>query len=136
MAHVGDGAGCLASDSLGVGAAHAVHQSWLTFERDNHVTGDAVPLPVAGQPQHSAAEAPVAWSAGHDGAVQAVLAHLVAQRGIAAGDLVRRELLVHRIPVVRRTPHRIERPVLIEPITELFPGQRHVSSIMPRLSLL
>ena len=91
---------------------------------------------MAGEPQHPAAETPVAWSAGYDGAVQAVLAHLVAQRGIAAGDLVRRELLVHRIAVVRRPAHRIERPVLVEPIAELFPGQRHISAIIPRLSLL
>src|SRR5438309_11634869 len=64
VAHIGDSTGCLASNGFGVGAAHAIHQGWLTLERDHHVAGDAVPLPVAGQPQHPATDAPVVWSAG------------------------------------------------------------------------
>jgi hypothetical protein len=78
-----------APDGLDVRPAHGVDQRRVALERDDHVRGERVPLPVAGQPQHPAAEAPVARAAGHDRAVEAELAHLRPQRGVAALVLLR-----------------------------------------------
>ena len=82
--HVGQGVGAFAPAGFGVGAAHGEHQGRLAVERHQHIGGDRMPFPVAGEPLHAAAEAPVARSAGHDHAVELVLAHLVAQRLVAA----------------------------------------------------
>src|SRR5579883_815217 len=66
------------------------------------------------EPQHAAAEAPMARTAGYDDGIQLVLAHLPAQRGVAARIFGRRELLPHRIAVIRCVAHIGERQRLIE----------------------
>ena len=81
-----------------------------------------MPFPMAGEPQHAAAEAPVAGSARHDHAVELVLAHLVAQRRVAARIFLLRELLVDRVPVIRRVAHVGERQRLVEARAHLLPG--------------
>ena len=65
-AHVGERGRGLAPHRLGMGAAHGVDQRRLALERHHHVAAERVPFPMAGEPQHAAAEAPVARSARHD----------------------------------------------------------------------
>src|SRR5215813_3639846 len=69
---------------------------------------------MAGEPQHAAAETPVARPARHDDGVELVLAHLGAQRGIAARVFLLGELLVDGVAVVRRLAHVGEWQRLIE----------------------
>ena len=112
----------LAADRLGVGAAHREDQRRRLIERDQHVGRQRVPLPVAGEPGHAAAETPMARPARHDHGIELVLAHLVAQRRITAGVFFLRELLPHRVAIQRRVVHVGERSVLVEAGTDLLPG--------------
>src|SRR6516162_8087845 len=73
-----------------------------------------MPFPMAGQPQHAAAEAPVAWAAWHDQRVELVLAHFRPQRAVAAIIFSFGELLPHRVAVIRRVAHIGERQRLVE----------------------
>ena len=113
----------LAPHRLGMGAAHRIDQRRLALERHDDVAGERVPLPMAGQPQHAAAEAPVAGAARHDRDVELDVAHLGAQRGIAAGVFLLGELLVHRVAVVGRVAHEVERLAFVEPQARFVPGQ-------------
>ena len=81
-----------------------------------------MPFPMAGEPLHAAAEAPVARSAGHDHAVELVLAHLVAQRLVAALVFLLGEMIIDRVAVVRRVVHVRERRVLVEARAHLVPA--------------
>src|SRR5689334_8807164 len=69
---------------------------------------------MAGQPQHAAAETPVAWAAGNDQRVELVLAHFRPQRAIAAVIFGFGELLPDRVAVIRRVAHIGERQRLVE----------------------
>src|SRR6266568_717762 len=69
---------------------------------------------MAGEPQHAAAEAPVARAARHDDGVESVLAHLRPQRRIAAVVFLPRELLIDRVPVIGRVAHIGEGKRLVE----------------------
>src|SRR4051794_17543745 len=73
-----------------------------------------MPFPMAGEPQHAAAEAPVARPARHDDRVELVLAHLGAQRSVATSVFLLGELLVDRVAVVRRLAHVGEWQRLVE----------------------
>ena len=114
MAHVLDRHLDVAAHRLRVGAAHRIDHGRLAFERHHHVAGERVPFPMAGEPQHAAAKAPMARPARHDDGVELVFAHLCAQRGVAALVFLLGKLLVDRVAVVRRLAHVGERQRLIE----------------------
>ena len=114
MAHVLDRDLDLPAHRFGVGAAHGIDHGRLALERHQHVARQRVPFPMPGQPQHAAAETPVARPAGHDQRIELVLAHLGAQRGIAAVVFGFGELLPHRVAVIRCVAHIGERQRLIE----------------------
>ena len=65
-AHVRERRGRDAPHCLGMRAAHRIDQGRIAFERDDDVAAQRVPLPMPGEPQHAAAEAPVARAAGRD----------------------------------------------------------------------
>src|SRR5580704_6454782 len=67
-----------------------------------------------GEPEHAAAEAPMARAARHDDGVELLLAHLAPQRLIAPLIFGFGELLPHAIAVVRRVAHIGEGQRLIE----------------------
>src|ERR1700691_4886512 len=79
---------------------------------------------MAGQPQHAAAETPMARTAGHDEHLEFLLAHLLPQRAITAVVFGLGELLPHRIAVVRRVAHVGERQRLVELPSHLLPRLR------------
>src|ERR1043165_1915344 len=79
---------------------------------------------MAGEPQHAAAEAPVARAAGDDDAIEPCRAHFRPDRGVTPRVFLRRELLVHRVAVIRRVAHHVERLVLVEPGFQFVPGER------------
>src|SRR5215203_3974495 len=83
-----------------------------------------MPLPMAGQPGHAGAEAPVARPARHDDRVELVLAHLGAKRFIAAFVFARRELLPDAVTVVWRVAHVGERQRLVELVADHVPRLR------------
>ena len=114
VAHVLDRDLDLPAHRLGMRAAHRVDQRRLAIERHQHIAAERVPFPMAGEPQHAAAEAPVARPARHDDGVELVLAHLAAQRGVAALVFLLGELLVDRVAVIRRVAHVGERQRLVE----------------------
>src|SRR5262249_34378257 len=60
VADVGQRVRAFAPAGLGVGAAHGEDQRRLAVERHQHVGRDRVPLPMAGEPLHAAAQAPMA----------------------------------------------------------------------------
>src|SRR4051794_15229262 len=95
-------------------AAHRIDEGRVAFERYHDVVGDGVPFPMASEPEHTAAEAPVAWPARNDHAVELMFAHLGAQRRITAGVFGGRELLVYGVLIVGRAAHHVERQVLVE----------------------
>lgn len=80
LADVAERRGRFAAHRLDVRAAHGIHERRLSLERHDDVHGDRVPLPVAGEPERAAAEAPVVRPAGHDRAVELALTQLRAQR--------------------------------------------------------
>ena len=80
VAHVLDRDLDVAAHRFGVRAAHRIDHGRLAVERHQHVAAQRVPFPMAGQPGHAGAEAPVARAARHDDGVELVLAHLGAQR--------------------------------------------------------
>jgi hypothetical protein len=120
--HVGQGIGAFAPAGFGVGAAHGKDQGRLAVERHQHIGRDRMPFPMAGEPLHATAEAPVAGSAGHDHAVELVLAHLVAQRLVAALVFLLGEMIIDRVAVIRRVVHVRERRVLVEARAHLVPA--------------
>jgi hypothetical protein len=124
VAHVLDRDLDLPAYRLGVGAAHGIDQRGLALERNQHVARERVPFPVPGQPQHAAAEAPVAGAAGNDEGVEPVRAHFPAQRAIAALVFGRRELLPHGVAVIGRIAHVGEGQRLIELSPHLLPWLR------------
>src|SRR5712691_9530184 len=79
---------------------------------------------MAGQPDHAAAEAPMARPARHDDGVELVLLHLGAQRGVAASVFGRGELLPHAVAVIRRVAHVGERQCLVELAAHRLPRLR------------
>ena len=85
--HVGDRRRRLAPHRLDMGAAHAVDERRLALAREHDIGGERVPFPMAGEPQHGAAEAPMARTARADRHIEVELAHLRAQRGEAALDI-------------------------------------------------
>src|SRR6266480_4749406 len=66
VAYVGERIGAFAPAGFRMGAAHGEDEGRLAVERHKHVGRDRVPFPMAGEPLHAAAEAPVARSARHD----------------------------------------------------------------------
>src|SRR5205807_6191335 len=66
-------------------------------------------------------EAPMAGTAGHDHAVELVLAHFLAQRPVAALIFLLGEMVVDRVPIIGRVVHVGERRVLVEARAHLFP---------------
>ena len=124
VAHVLDGDRDLPAHRFGVRAAHGIDHGRLAIERHQHVAAQRVPFPMAGEPQHAAAEAPVARAARRDDAVELVLAHLVAQRRVAAGVFLLGELLPHAVAVVRRVAHVGERDRLVELGADRLPRLR------------
>ncbi len=95
-------------------AAHRVDQRRLAIERHQHIGRERVPLPVAGQPEHGAAEAPVARAARRDDGVELRLPHLGAQRRIAPLVLFLGELFPYAVAIVWRVAHIGERQRLVE----------------------
>src|SRR5262249_41415508 len=87
-AHVGERRRDGPAHRLGMRAAHRIDQRRIVLERHHHGAAHRMPFPMAGQPEHAAAEAPVAWAARHDDDVEPLLAHLCAQRRVAAGVLI------------------------------------------------
>src|SRR5262249_52592944 len=85
--------------------------------------------PMAGQPQHSAAEAPVAGSAGHDHAIKIMLRHFRAQGLVAAFILGGGELCVDRVTVKRRVAHVVEQATIVQMPAKLFP-RRGVACVL------
>src|SRR5207248_8128530 len=83
-------------------------------------------LPVPAEPQHAAAEAPVARTAGDHDAVEPELAHLRPQSFVAPRVLLRRELLVDGVAVVGRAVHAVEGLRLVEAVAKVVPGKRGV----------
>ena len=124
MAHVLDRDFDIAAHRFRMGAAHRVDHGRLAIERDQHVAAERMPFPVAGQPQHAGAEAPVAGTAGRDHAVELVLLHLGAQRGVAARIFLGGELLVDRVAVIGRAPHIGEGQGLVELVADDLPRLR------------
>src|SRR5207253_3880767 len=92
VAHVLDRDLDLPAHRLGVGAAHGINHHGLALERHQHVARERVPFPMAGEPQHAAAEAPVARAAGDDQRIELVLAHFRAQCTVAPLVFAFREL--------------------------------------------
>ena len=84
MAHVLNRDRDLPAYSFGVRAAHGVDERRLAFQRDHDIARERVPFPMAGEPQHAAAEAPVTRAAGHDERVELVLVHFRPQRTVTA----------------------------------------------------
>src|SRR5271166_1675887 len=82
-----------------------------------------MPFPMAGQPLHAAAEAPMAWAARHDHAVELMLAHFPAQRIMPARIFLLREMVVDRVAVIRRVVHVRERRILVEARSHLVPAE-------------
>ena len=124
MAHVLDRDLDLPAHRFGVRAAHRIDHGRLAIERHQHVARQRMPFPMAGQPQHAAAEAPMARSAGHDHGVELLLAHLRPQRLVAALVFGFRELLPHGVAVIRRVAHIGERQRLIELAADDIPRLR------------
>src|SRR3954467_11263578 len=79
---------------------------------------------MTGEPQHTAAKAPVARPTRHDDAIELVLTHLGADRCVTPRVFLRRKPLVYRIAIVWRAAHHVERLVLVEARFELIPGER------------
>src|SRR5205807_2029141 len=67
---------CLAPHGFRMRAAHRIDQGRVAFERHHDVVGDSVPFPMTGEPEHAAAEAPMAGTARDNHAIELVLAHL------------------------------------------------------------
>ena len=124
VAHVLDRDLDVAAHGFRVRAAHRIDHGRLAIERHQHVAAQRMPLPMAGQPGHAGAEAPVARPARHDHGVELVLAHLGAQRVVAALVFARRELLPDAVAVVRRVAHVGERQRLVELVADDVPGLR------------
>src|SRR3546814_2492612 len=87
---------------------------------------------MAGQPQHAAAEAPMAGAAGADDAVEGHLPHLGAQRLMAARVLLGRELLVAGMPVVGRAAHGVEGWTVVQAGAQLVPGKGGADAVVVR----
>src|SRR5215472_5774565 len=104
-----------------MGSAHREDQGRLVLERDDHIGRDRMPFPMAGEPLHTAAEAPMTRAARHNHAVKLVLAHFFAQRAVAALVFLPGELVVNRVAVIGRAIHIREWAVLIESRAHLFP---------------
>ena len=81
-----------------------------------------MPFPVAGEPLHSAAEAPMTGATRHDHAVELVLAHPGAQGVVPAHVFLLGELIVYRVPIIGRIVHVREWAILIESCTHLVPA--------------
>jgi len=117
LAHVFDSA--LPSSRLDVRAAHRVDQGRLADQGKNDVVRHGVPFPMAREPEHPAAETPVVWSARHDDAVKSSLSHLRPKCTVAPLVFSIGEALVNRVAVVWRVDHVVEKPPVIEAISDL-----------------
>src|SRR6185437_5556433 len=79
---------------------------------------------MTGEPERPGAEAPVTRTAGGDHAIELVLLHLVAQRRVAPGVFLLRELLPDGVVVVGSAAHVGEGQGLVELRTHDLPRLR------------
>src|SRR5262245_32268408 len=117
LAHIFDSA--LLPRRFDVRAAHRVNQGRITVERKNDVVGYGVPLPVSGEPEHAAAKTPVIRSTGHNNAVKTSLSHLGPKCAVAPLVFAGGETFVNRVEIVRRINHVVEKPPVVEAISDL-----------------
>src|SRR5262249_33844955 len=121
-----------------VRAAHRVNQGGVTVERKNNIVGYGVPLPVSGEPEHAATKTPVVRSTGHNDAVETSLSHLGPKRAVAPLVFASGETLVDRVAIVRRLDHIVEKPPVVEAISDLkkwITGHQHPPSTDANKSL-
>src|SRR5262249_50587599 len=104
-----------------MGSAHREDEGRLVLERHHHIGRDRMPFPMAGEPLHAAAEAPMTRAARPDHAVELVLAHFFAQRAVAALVFLPGKMVVNRVAIIGRAMHIREWAVLIEARAHLFP---------------
>src|ERR1700688_214009 len=114
----------VAEYGFGARADPGINQRALTFERDEHVARKSVPFPMAGQPQHPAAKAPMTRTTRDDQPVEFVLAHFLPQCPIATVVLGLRELLPHGVAVIGRVAHIGEGQRLVELCSHDIPRLR------------
>src|SRR5262245_17081216 len=124
MTDVFDGDFDLSAHGFGVCAAHRIDQRRVPFEWNEYVARKSVPFPMAGQPQHAPAKAPMARTSRDYHHIQLVLEHFRAQHMVAAVIFGLRELLPHAVPVVRRVAHIGEWQRLIELCSHNIPRLR------------
>src|SRR5215471_18880363 len=96
----------------------------------NNIVGYGVPLPVSGEPEHAAAKTPVVRSTGHNDAVETSLSHLGPKRAVAPLVFASGETLVDRVAIVWRLDHVVEKPPVVEAISDLgkwITGHRSIS---------
>src|SRR5262245_54576151 len=105
MTNVFDGDINLPAHGFGMCATHRIDQRRIPFEWNEYVARKRVPFPVAGQPQHSSAKAPMARTARDYHYIQLVLEHFRTRVMVAPGTFCLRALLPHGVTVIRRVAH-------------------------------
>src|SRR5262245_18481730 len=124
MTNVFDGDINLPAHGFGMCATHRIDQRRIPFEWNEYVARKRVPFPVAGQPQHSSAKAPMARTARDYHYIQLVLEHFRTQVMVTTVIFWLREMPPHGVTVIRRVAHIGERERLIESCSHIIPRLR------------
>src|SRR5262245_24970251 len=87
-----------------------------------------MPLPVSGEPEHAATKTPVVRSTGHNDALETSFSHLGSKCAVAALVFAAGETFVDGVVIVRRFHHVVEKPPVVEAISDLgkwITGHQH-----------